>query len=188
MAFWRAFVRAPAPASPQRVVALSGGGTIELTPMSETDIENQEKPLWTGSVSQWHYAGKWLVITVLIVAALGLFFFKPIGDPSLSWSIGGGLVLLAFVLFVWIHLDRASRKYTVTSKRVSVEYGIVSKQSNEMRIQDIRSINLTTKGLSGLLGIGRLEFSSAAADDADVVFWNTPSAEKIRDMVRSLQS
>ena len=57
-----------------------------------------------------------------------------------------------------------------------------------MRIQDIRSINLSTKGLPGMLGIGRLEFSSAATDDADVIFWNTPSAEKIRDMVRSLQA
>ncbi|MEA3211102.1 MAG: hypothetical protein QOE70_4159 [Chthoniobacter sp.] len=95
---------------------------------------------------------------------------------------------MAFVTFIWIRLDRSRRKYTVTSKRVSVEYGIVSKNSNEMRIEDIRSINLTTRGLSGLLGIGRLEFSSAATDDADVIFWNTPSAEKIRDMVRALQS
>jgi uncharacterized membrane protein YdbT with pleckstrin-like domain len=71
---------------------------------------------------------------------------------------------------------------------VSVEYGIVSRTSNEVRIQDIRSINLTKKGLSGLLGIGRVEFSSAATDDADVVFWNTPEAEKVRDLVRSLQS
>jgi len=69
-----------------------------------------------------------------------------------------------------------------------VEYGIISKQSTELRIQDIRSINLTTSGLSGLIGIGRLEFSSAASDDAEVIFWNTPHAEKIRDLVRSLQS
>lgn len=51
----------------------------------------------------------------------------------------------------------------------------------------MRSINLATQGLSGMLGIGRLEFSSAATEDADVIFWNTPSAEKVRDMVRSLQ-
>jgi len=70
---------------------------------------------------------------------------------------------------------------------VSVEYGIVSRVSNEVRIQDIRSINLRKTGLSGLLGIGRVEFSSAATDDADVIFWNTPEAEKVRDLVRSLQ-
>jgi hypothetical protein len=49
-------------------------------------------------------------------------------------------------------------------------------------------INLQKRGLSGLLGIGRVEFSSAATDDADVIFWNTPEAEKVRDLVRSLQT
>ena len=27
-----------------------------------------------------------------------------------------------------------------------------------------------------------------ATDDADVIFWNTPEAEKVRDLVRSLQT
>jgi membrane protein YdbS with pleckstrin-like domain len=156
--------------------------------MSEIETDNPEKTLWLGTVSQWHYAGKWFVIILLLAAAAATFFFKISDNDTIAWSIRGVLVLAVVVLFIWIRFDRASRKYTVTSKRVSVEFGIVSKQSNEMRIQDIRSINLTTKGFSGLLGIGRLEFSSAAADDADVVFWNTPNAEKIRDMVRSLQS
>ena len=71
---------------------------------------------------------------------------------------------------------------------MSVEYGIISRTSNEIRIPDIRSINLQKRGFSGLLGIGRVEFSSAATDDADVVFWNTPDAEKVRDLVRSLQT
>jgi uncharacterized membrane protein YdbT with pleckstrin-like domain len=70
---------------------------------------------------------------------------------------------------------------------VSVDYGIINRISNEVRIPDIRSINLQKTGFTGLFGIGRVEFSSAATDDADVIFWNTPEAEKVRDLVRSLQ-
>jgi uncharacterized membrane protein YdbT with pleckstrin-like domain len=88
----------------------------------------------------------------------------------------------------WIQLDRIRRKYAVTDRRVSCEYGIINKNSNEVRVQDVRSINLRKTGISGLLGIGTVEFSSAATDDADVTFWNIPEAEKIRDLVRSLQS
>ena len=156
--------------------------------MSDTDTDTHETTLWSGSVSQWHYAGKWLLILILLAAVIGTFFFKLGDDASIAWGIRGVLAVIAVIIVAWIRLDLAARKYTVTNRRVSVEYGIISKQSNELRIQDIRSINLTTKGLSGLLGIGRLEFSSAASEDADVVFWNTPSAEKIRDMVRSLQA
>jgi uncharacterized membrane protein YdbT with pleckstrin-like domain len=156
--------------------------------MSEPEAEAHETTLWSGSVSQWHYAGKWLIITILFAALVGTFVAHLGFDPTLAWAVRGVLAVAILALFIWIRLDRSSRKYTVTNRRVSVEFGIISKRSTELRIQDIRSINLTTSGLSGLIGIGRIEFSSAASDDADVIFWNTPSAEKIRDMVRSLQA
>jgi len=58
----------------------------------------------------------------------------------------------------FVKLDRSGRKYSVTNRRVSVEYGIISKQSTELRIQDIRSINLTTSGIAGLLAEHGLRF------------------------------
>ena len=156
--------------------------------MSTPEAKPPEKPLWSESVSQWHYGSKCIFIILLIAALAGTFFVNLRIEQLIVWGIRGALALVSCCTLLWIYLDRRSRKYTVTNRRVSVEFGIVSKESNEVRIQDIRSINLTTKGLLGLLGIGRVEFASAAADDAEVVFWNVPGAAKIRDMVRSLQA
>jgi len=158
------------------------------TPMTNPSSTEHEETLWSGSVSQWHYAGKWLTVVICLVVLAGTFFINAFGDSINPWIIRSVPLLVAVALIGWIKLDRSGRKYSVTNRRVSVEFGIISKQSTELRIQDIRSINLTTSGIAGLLGIGRLEFSSAASDDADVIFWNTPGAEKIRDLVRSLQS
>ena len=109
-------------------------------------------------------------------------------DPVFVWSGRASLVILALLVVGWIQLDRSRRKYAVSNRRVSAEFGIVSRTSNEVRLQDIRSMNLKIRGFSGLFGIGTLEFSSAATDDADVIFWNAPGAEKVRDLVRSLQT
>ncbi len=155
--------------------------------MNATPVDNEEV-LWSGSVSHWHYAGKWLLAIIFLAALLATFFVHILDDVTVLWVVRGVLAVITLSLIVWISVDRSRRKYIVTNRRVSVEFGIVSKQSTELRIQDIRSINLTTAGLSGLAGIGRVEFSSAASDDADVIFWNTPNAEKIRDLVRSLQT
>src|ERR1700751_4085971 len=103
------------------------------------------------------------------------------------WTAQAAFVVIALLLICWIQIDPMRCRYVVTNKRVSVEYGIINRISNEVRIPDIRSINLRKTGLSGLLGIGRVEFSSAATDDGDVIFWNTPEAEKVRALVRSLQ-
>ena len=148
---------------------------------------NSEQVVWSGTVSQWHYLGKWLLVIILL-AALGASFKLVLPDMVQTIVVGRWiLVVLAVVSVIYIQVDRSRRKYSITNKRVVVEYGLISKTSNEIRVQDIRSINLTKSGLSGLFGIGRIEFSSAAADDAEVVFWNCPDAEKVRDQVRLLQ-
>jgi membrane protein YdbS with pleckstrin-like domain len=146
-----------------------------------------EQTLWTGTVSNLHYAGKWILVVILLVAVGTSFWFVLPDLGSVIWALRAALVVIAFLLVCWIQIDRWRRKYLVTNKRVSVDYGIVNRISNEVRIPDIRSINLRKTGLSGLFGIGRVEFSSAATEDADVIFWNTPEAEKVRDLVRSLQ-
>lgn len=169
--------------------------------MSTTTTAPGERLLWSGSVSHWHFAGRWLCI-VLALAALVASFFVPLQSEWIrdnfgghgaaaergAWIIRGVLLLAAVVLLLWIAVSRARRKYVITTKRVGIEFGLVSKLSNEIQIEHIRSINLTTNGFLGVLGVGRLEFSSAATDDAEVVFWQAPRAQKLRDMVRQLQA
>lgn len=152
-----------------------------------TSATTPEQTLWSGTVSHVHYVGKWLLILLLLGAIVASFLFVLPDLGLIPWGLRLALLLVAFLLIVWIQIDRRRRRYAVTNKRVSVEYGIISRVSNEVRIPDIRSINLRKTGLTGLLGIGRVEFSSAASDDADVIFWNIPEAEKVRDLVRSLQ-
>ncbi len=162
--------------------------------MSEAPEISAEKVVWSGSISHWHYAGRWLFAVFLLALAVGSFFWTPdfLGPPRSAeanlWIARGVLAALALLVMGSISLSRSRRKYKITTRRVSVEFGIVDKQSNEVRVQDIRSINLLCRGISGMFGIGRVEFASAAADDAEVVFWSVGGAEKIRDMVRSLQA
>ena len=147
-----------------------------------------EPVVWSGTVSQWHYIGKWLLVLIFLAAFAGSFIEVP---PDVEQMIPTGrwiLAALVVLTVIWIQLDRSRRKYSITNKRVILEFGLISKTSNEIRVQDIRSINLTKSGISGLFGIGRIEFSSAANDDAEVVFWNCPDAEKVRDQVRLLQA
>ena len=155
--------------------------------MNESTTTPGEQIIWKGSVSQWHYFWRWLFFVLLLAGAVAAFIFPlppSIQPPILAAVLAGA----ALIVLISIYIGRARRSYTITDHRISVEFGIFSKQANEIRLHDVRSINLTMKGLSGLFGIGRLEFSSAATDDAEVVFWNVGGAEGLRDKVRSLQS
>src|SRR5688500_13536168 len=114
--------------------------------MSELSANSSEEVRWSGTVSHFYYFGKWLFILLLTALLVASFVFEPI--KQLQFVNIGRIIcgLLIVILFSWIQTDRSRRKYTVTNSRVIVEYGIISKRSNEIRVQDIRSINLVTSG------------------------------------------
>jgi membrane protein YdbS with pleckstrin-like domain len=123
-----------------------------------------EETLWIGCPSQWNYLWSWVFGLLLLVVGAG------------------------FIMIMGIIIDRARRVYIVTNRRVIFQYGLFAKSTNEIRIKDIRSINVAKSGISGLIGVGNVEFSSAAKDRAEVIFAGISEADVIRDMVGKLQA
>lgn len=113
----------------------------------------------------------WSIVTSLVLGAL---------------TLGIGLLLLPIWWF-GIYMERAKRKYIVTNKRVKVEFGLFSKSSNEIRIRDIRNVNVVKKGIGGLFGIGSLEFSSSGGSGIEVAFTAISNAEEVKKMVYLMQ-
>ena len=124
---------------------------------------NEETTVWTGKPAHLNYVWSWLLGILLLPAGVGLLF------------IAG------------IFLVRARRRYTVTNLRVSVQTGLIVKSTNEVRIRDIRSINVTKKSVSGFLGVGNLELSSAASDKAEIIFEGISGPDRVRDAIRQIQ-
>lgn len=154
------------------------------------ETQRSEETLWTGRRSHWFYLGYWLVgVAVAATLAAGLYYnhgrFQPAWWHQWMDAVVGVPLLVAAIA---VALARGNRRYRITNRRVISETGRVVRDSNEIRIQDIRSINVLKRGFSGLLGIGKVEFSSAATDDADVIFYEIGGADAVRDIVRRLQS
>jgi uncharacterized membrane protein YdbT with pleckstrin-like domain len=120
-------------------------------------------PVWVGHPSHWHYFWYWFFGLLLIPVVIGIF-------------------LLAYVF-----IDRARNTYMITAHKIMIETGLIAKSSNEIRIRDIRSINLLKHGMVGFLNVGDLEFSSSASDKAEIVFHAIPKVTAVRDLVRGYQ-
>ena len=139
------------------------------------------RTLYTGHPSFWHYWRSF--VASLALMAGGWYAGKwPEGGWWLAagWLAGGGWLALTL-------LRRSSVEYKVTTRRVEVQRGFFSKSSQEIRIPDIRAINITKSGFKGLLGVGDLVFASSAGGEDDVVFHQTGAALLIKNRVRQLQ-
>ena len=160
------------PSTPTGLPLLGGGiliglvvvvGFVIVASLGKPQTPNQDDTLWIGHSSQWNYFWSWVFGILLLVVGVG------------------------FLIIIGIVIDRARRVYIVTNKKVIFQFGLFAKSTNEVRIKDIRSINVTKSGIAGLMGIGSVEFSSAATDRAEIIFANISDADTIRDMVSRIQ-
>lgn len=137
--------------------------------------------LWQGHPSLFHYLPALIVFVILTASGIGLLIWRI--ELWLGAALAAaGLIILGLTLFL-----RSTRSYLISERRVEFIYGIISKSSQEILIEDIRAINVKKNGILGLLGIGDVEFSSAGSTDIEVSFVTIGRAATVKQIVREIQ-
>src|SRR4051812_42770670 len=78
--------------------------------MNESPTPADEQIIWKGSVSQWHFAGRWLLFVLLLAGAVAAFVLHlpPTIPPA---NLAAVLAGLALVILISIYIGRARRTY-----------------------------------------------------------------------------
>lgn len=129
---------------------------------------------------------------------LGAFFFFIVAMGTLVLSgvfhyteflklVGWGAGLASVLSVVLILIIRSFDNYYVTRSRAEIVQGIIAKSSKEVRISDVRRIDVDKRGLLGLLNVGDVKLSSAGTGGFDVVFKYVRGAHRIKKIIRSVQ-
>jgi membrane protein YdbS with pleckstrin-like domain len=153
-------------------------------PAPETASTSAEQLMWSGRPSHWNFLFSWLLAFLFVGAGAFCVWIYFSGGTSPLLLVPGAIGIL---ILLYIYISRARQRYVVTNRKVEIQTGLVVKSSNEIRVKDIRSINVTKHGFAGFIGIGSVEFSSAATDRAEVIFVNIAHADRVRDLVTDLQ-
>lgn len=134
--------------------------------------------LYAGHPSVLNYP---IALGALVLGITGGIWVYRI-DPNLTLAglalAVAGLVRLSFVRF--------THDYHIRPRRIEVTTGFIARSSREVRIEDIRSINVTCRGLLGILGIGTVDFLTSG-DTPEITFERIWAAQKIKKLVRKLQ-
>lgn len=95
-------------------------------------------------------------------------------------------IAVSILSLAYITLMRFTREYFICPKRIELTTGLIAKSSNEVRISDIRAINVSCIGLMGIFGVGTVDFFTTG-DDPEVSFSDIWAAKKVKTLVRQLQ-
>jgi uncharacterized membrane protein YdbT with pleckstrin-like domain len=96
-----------------------------------------------------------------------------------SWSAGVlvGIVLMAAVV-IFGFVKRMATTYMVTTQRLYIRRGLLSKHMQQTRIDRVQNVNTEQSVRERLLRVGTVDFDTAGTDDSEFVFeWvNNPEA------------
>ncbi len=109
-----------------------------------------------------------------------------------KYLLGGGLLLILFGvgLLVWLYvaLDRAGRKYRITSQRVTVKRGILSKQTDEVSIIDLKNVTIKQSFAGRILNYGDVIGGTAGTAGNEMMVEGVHNPVRFKDMIAKQKS
>ena len=117
-------------------------------------------PSWRAILS-FYVKGLFVVLIVALVVGL---IKSDSGIVALVAVVGVALVVLTGLI------KRITTKYTITTRRLRIQRGIVSREVQETRLERVQNVNYDQSLLERLLQVGDVDFDTAAGDDYNFIF------------------
>ena len=135
----------------------------------------------------WTVLGPTLLGVVLAGLALGTAWVTPDDTTGnrLQWIAIAVLVLVAVPLVVAPYLRWRTTHYVITSHRVMVRKGILSKSGKDITLSKITDVSFRQTLFDRIIRSGTLSIESAG-DSADELLRNIPRSDEIQQLINRL--
>jgi uncharacterized membrane protein YdbT with pleckstrin-like domain len=153
------------------------------------DLEPGERVIFEGHPSWRSILGfyiKGLVAVALLAALVGLVSRIAEDEVKEGWVAVAAVVALV-VLLVIGYLKRMATKYTITTTRLVIRRGILSRAEQHSRIERIQNTSTRQSVLQRLLRVGTVEFDTAAGEDDDLEFVGVANPHGVVEAIRQAQ-
>jgi uncharacterized membrane protein YdbT with pleckstrin-like domain len=147
---------------------------MDLHPGEEIVFEG--RPVWRSILSFYIFGLVGSIVIGVIVALVA------------STAVGVAVFLVLFALDVLIgFIRRVSTQYTITSQRLRIQRGILSKHVQQTRIERVQNVNTSQTFVSRLLRVGTVDFDTAGTDDSDFTFIGVGNPHEVVEAVDKAQ-
>jgi uncharacterized membrane protein YdbT with pleckstrin-like domain len=135
-----------------------------LRPVS-LNLSQGEQVIFEGHPS-WRAILGFYLKGVVVAVILGVIAKLVDGNSSAFLVV---LVVLGVTLLVGF-VKRVATVYTITTRRLNIKRGIISREIQETRLERVQNVNFQQSVYQRLMQIGDVDFDTAATDDYNFVF------------------
>jgi uncharacterized membrane protein YdbT with pleckstrin-like domain len=138
------------------------------------DLHPGEQLVFEGHPS-WRAVLRFYVIGVILVGV-------AVAIGALAGGAGiatlAGAVVLAIVILVGL-IKRSATRYVITTERLHIRRGILSKSTQETRIERVQNVNTQQSLFERVLQVGTVDFDTAGSDDSEFRFVGVGNPEEV---------
>src|SRR5919201_2076010 len=136
----------------------------------------QGRPIWRSILSFYITGFIGSVVIGVIVALIA------------STAVGVLVFVVLFAIDVLVgFLRRVSTRYTITTQRLRIERGLLSKHVQQTRIERVQNVNTNQTFVSRILRVGTVDFDTAGTDDSDFTFTGVRNPHTVVEAVDRTQ-
>jgi uncharacterized membrane protein YdbT with pleckstrin-like domain len=147
------------------------------------DVAPGETVLLEGHPSWLSIVG-FYVLGFLVSAAVGGAVGAIASDVALGIAAGAAVLLVVLVVgFV----RRISTTYGITDERLTIKRGLLSRDTQEARLTRVQNVTTRQSFFQRLLGIGTVDFDTAAGSDYDFSFTGISDPARVVRIVDDAQ-
>lgn len=139
-----------------------------------------EEKVWSGSPSQLLMTGRYLLWIVIFVVgvALGLLI------ETHGWTIGGIAMAVAVIGAAYTFLRVKCIRYELTSERIILSSGILSKSTEELELFRVKDSKLLQPLSQRIFGLGTIHLVTTDATTPVLILPAISGAADVREMIR----
>jgi uncharacterized membrane protein YdbT with pleckstrin-like domain len=149
-----------------------------MTTPSQTPPETL---LWRGTPSQWTNFLTYFFCLLLAAGVGAAYFFMP--PPPQPLILLGLIVPAIWALGRWI--ATRCQRYEVTSERVKVTTGLLSRHTQELELYRVRDYSIIEPFWLRVVGCGNVVLETSDSTNPRFVLHAVPHAATLKDQIRT---
>ena len=151
--------------------------------MSTPNETPQETLVWRGTPSQWTNFGAYLFSLILAAGVIAAYYLVPPQSFPQPLILLGLIVPFLWALSRWI--ATRCQRYEVTSERVKITTGLLSRRTNEIELYRVRDYSIVEPFWLRLVGCGDVVLLTADNTSPSFVLHAVPRAATLKDQIRT---
>jgi uncharacterized membrane protein YdbT with pleckstrin-like domain len=140
----------------------------------------EETIVWRGTPSHWTNFGTYLFCLILAAAVVAAYLLITPPEPLILLGLALPVV---WALTRWIGLR--CLRYEITSERVKITTGLLSRQTNEIELYRVRDYTVVEPFWLRLVGCGNIVLVTADRSTPHIVLRAVPHAATLKDQIRT---